>query len=133
MKKWQSFLLSFLLFFTVDISLDFIKSLIENGTLNKWIFAVFGLLIIGAGITGLLLVTKRLKQAKKHDDRFLVWFIYLILIWTAFDVMKYSLENSMLNHWYFLIIAFIFMSLGYIGRQIDTVLQNPRKLKNRSK
>lgn len=129
MKKWQSFLLSFLLFFTVDISLDFIKSLIENDTLNKWMFAVFGLLIIGAGITGLLLVTKRLKQAKKHDDRFLVWFIYLILIWTAFDVMKYSLENSMLNHWYFLIIAFIFMSLGYIGRQIDTVLQNPRKLK----
>ena len=129
MKKWQSFLLSFLLFFTVDISLDFIKSLIENDTLNKWMFAVFGLLIIGAGITGLLLVTKRLKQAKKHDDRFLVWFIYLILIWTAFDVMKYSLENNMLNHWYFLIIAFIFMSLGYIGRQIDTVLQNPRKLK----
>ena len=130
MKKWQGFLLSFLLFFTVDISLDFVKSLIENGTLNKWIFAVFGLLIIGAGITGLLLVTKRLKQAKKHDDRVLVWFIYLILIWTAFDVMKYSLENKMLNHWYFLIIAFIFMSLGYIGRQIDTISQNPR---NRSK
>ena len=50
MKKWQSFLLSFLLFFTVDISLDFIKYLIENDTLNKWMFAVFGLLIIGAGL-----------------------------------------------------------------------------------
>lgn len=134
MKKWQEFSLWFLVFFTLDVVFDFIKSLIEKGFLEKWYLILFAFLTIFLGWIGVLFIIKSLKNKKTKNTNpkksFSLWFIYFVLIWSifmAFDVMKYSLENDMLNYWYCFMFGLVFMFFGWAGGKLNNVLPKQGK------
>lgn len=136
MKKWQEFLLWVLAFFALDAIFDFMKSLVEKGVLEKWCLALIAFLTLFLGWIGVLFAVKSLKNRKtKNVERkksFLVWFIYFVLIWSifvTFDVMKYSLENGMLNHLYCFMFGVVFMFLGWAGGKLDKMFSKSNKHK----
>jgi membrane-associated HD superfamily phosphohydrolase len=133
MKKWQEILLWIVCFAFVDITFEFIKTLIENGTLNKWIFALFALAIFVIGWTIVFISAKSLKNKKTaKKNSWVVGFIYFVIIWSVcmiFDLMKYSLENNILNIYYFFGIGFALMFTGWACGHLEYVLSKNKKLK----
>ena len=118
----------------VDITFEFIKTLIENGTLNKWIFALFALAIFVIGWTIVFISAKSLKNKKTaKKNSWAIGFIYFIIIWSVcmiFDLMKYSLENNILNVYYFFGIGLALMFTGWACGHLEHVFLKPkRKLK----
>ena len=60
-------------------------------------------------------------------------FIYFISIWSVFmtfDVMKFSLENNMLNKYYFFGIGIVFMFIGWAEGRLDKILPKPKNKRN---
>lgn len=136
MKKWQEFLLWFVIFFALDRVFDFIKSLTEKGFLEEWCLILFAFLTIFLGWIGVLFVVKSLKNKKTKNmnprKSFSIWFIYFVLIWSVFmtfDVMKYCLEKGMLNHWYYFMFGVIFIFIGWTGGCLNNILPKPNKHK----
>ncbi len=130
MKKWQEFLLWGICFAFVDTVFDFIKSLAENGILNTWTFAMVVLAMFIAGWIGVFFAIKPLKNKKAvKKNNLIIGYAYFVLIWSVyitFDLMKYSLENNMLNTWYFFGIGLVFMFVGWAGCRLDRVLFKPK-------
>ena len=134
MKKWQDFLLWILCFVGLDTWFDFIKSMIEKGVLSKWAFPIIGFIIFVLGWVGAFFVVKVLKNKKakktEHRESFYIWFIWFVLFLSVFimaDVMRYFLENNMLNMWCFIIIGLCFMFIGWAGGRLDNLLFKPKK------
>lgn len=131
MKKWQEFLLWVVCFAFIDAVFELIKSLAENEMLNRWTFAWGALAILVAGWFSVLFGIKSLQNKKScQKNNFVVGLSYFVLVLSVcltFDVMKYSLENDMLNKWYFFCIGFVFMFLGWAAGRLDNILPKKRK------
>lgn len=134
MKKWQEFLLCGVCIVLVDVVFEFIKSLVENGSLNIWTFAVVALAMLVAGWMGVFVGAKSLKNKKTvKNSSWIVGFIYCVIIWSVymvFDLMKYSLENNILNTYYFFGIGIALMFIGWGTGRLDGMLPKPKKKRN---
>lgn len=136
MKKWQDFVLWILCFVGLDTFFDFIKSLTEKGLLNMWAFPIIGFIIFVLGWVAVFFVAKALKNKKTKKtevkESFYVWFIWFVLFLSVFimaDVMRYFLENNMLNIWSLMVIGWCFMFIGWAGGRLDNLLLKPKKRK----
>lgn len=134
MKKFQEFLLWFVCFAFIDMISEFIKISTENSVLNKWAFVLFGLIIFIVCWTVVFLNTKQLKNEKKNK-RWLTGFICFTIVWSVymtFDVIRYSLENNMLNIYYFFGIGTVLMFTGYAVGRLENILPklNNKRRKN---
>lgn len=133
MKKWQEILLWIVCFAFADITFEFIKTLIENETLNKWIFALVALAMFVIGWIAAFVCAKSLKDKKTEKrNNWIVGLIYFVMVWSVcmtFDVMRYSLENNILNTYYFFGIGTALLFTGWAFCRIETVLQKPKKRK----
>ena len=134
MKKWKEFLLWFLAFWALDAIFDFIKSMIDKGILEKWCLVLVAFLTLLFGWIGVLFVVKSLKNKRTKNTEpqksFSFWFIYFVLIWSVFmtfDVMKYCLENGMLNHWYYFVFGVVFMFIGWAAGRLGNILPKSNK------
>ena len=134
MKKWQEFLLWVVCFAFIDVVFEFIKSLAENGTLSKWTFALVALVMLVVGWIAAFVGAKSLKNKKTGKrNNWIVGFIYFVIVWSVcmtFDVMKYSLENNILNTWYFFGIGCVLMFIGWSAGHLDTILPKQKKKRN---
>lgn len=133
MKKWQEFLLWVVCFMIIDATFEFIKTLAENGTLSKWTFASVALAMFVVGWIAAFIGVKSLKNKKtEKKNNWIVGLIYFVMVWSAcmtFDVMRYSLENNMLNTYYFFGIGTALMFTGWACGRMETVLPKPKKRK----
>ena len=136
MKKWQEFLLWFVVFFILNTSVESIKSFIENNMLNNWYFVLICFATLVLGWIGVFFAVKTLKNkgTKKPDKKkmFLTGFIYFVLVWSAFmgfETVDYSLKNNLLNHWFFFAVCLFFMFLGWAGSRLNSILPRPNKHK----
>lgn len=136
MKKWQDFVLWILCFVGLDTFFDFIKSLTEQGVLNMWAFPIIGFIIFVLSWVAVFFVAKALKNKKikktEHRESFYVLFIWFVLFLSVFimaDMMRYFLENNMLNIWCFMVMGICFMFIGWAGGRLDNLLLKPKKRK----
>ena len=135
MKTWQEFLLWGVCFCLTGASFELIKSLSDTGLLNKWAFSLIVFIVFIFGWVGVFLGSKYLGCKTKKTEKkrcFMVWFVYFMLVWSvcmAFDVMTYSLENNMLNKWYFFVIGLIFLFIGWVSGQLDNIISGTQKQK----
>lgn len=134
MKRWQDFVLWILCFVGLDMWFDFIKSMIENGVLSKWAFPLIAFVMFVLGWVAVFFVAKALKNKKikktEFKESFGVWFIWFVLFLSVFimaDVMRYFLENNMLNIRSLIVIGWCFMFIGWAGGRLDSVLFKPKK------
>ena len=134
MKKWQEFLLWVICFVCIDIVFEFIKSLAENGTLSKWTFALVALAIFIIGWLVAFIGAKSLKNKKtEKKNSWIIGLIYFVMVWSVcmtFDVMKYSLENNILNTYYFFGIGAASMFTGWACCRLETFLPKQKKKRN---
>ena len=86
------------------------------------------------GWIGVLFVVKSLKNKRTKNTEpqksFSFWFIYFVLIWSVFmtfDVMKYCLENGMLNHWYSFVFGVVFIFIGWAAGHLGNILPKSNK------
>ena len=132
MKKWQEFLLWVVSFAFVDVTFEFIKTLAESGTLSKWTFALVALVMFVIGWIAAFVGAKTLKKTEKKNN-WIVGLIYFVMVWSVcmtFDVMRYSLENNILDTYYFFGIGTALLFTGWACCRLETVLPKPkRKLK----
>ncbi|MBO4683477.1 MAG: hypothetical protein J5611_02790 [Alphaproteobacteria bacterium] len=133
MKKWQEFLLWFVCFAFIYVAVEFIKTLAENGTLSKWTFALVALAMFVVGWIAAFIGAKSLKSKKtEKKNNWIVGLIYFVIVWSVcmtFDVMIYSLENNILNTYYFIGIGSALLFTGWACGRMETVLQKPKKRK----
>ncbi len=133
MKKWQEFLLWFVCFVFIDATFEFIKILVENGTLSKWTFALVALAMFVVGWIAAFVGAKSLKNKKTGKrNNWIVGLIYFVVVWSVcmtFDVMSYSLENNILNTYYFFGIGTALLFTGWASCRMETVLLKPKKRK----
>lgn len=64
----------------------------------------------------------------KKWQEFLIWIIYFILVDVCFDFIQYFLDYSVFNRWYFFIVGFALLSLGWLGCWLDSKLGTIKKL-----
>ena len=134
MKKWQEFLLWVVCFVFIDATFEFIKTLAENGKLSQWTFALVALTMFVIGWIVVFISAKSLKNKKpEKKNSWIVGFMYFVIVWSVcmtFDVMKYSLENNILNTYYFIGIGSAFLFTGWACGHLEHVFPKPkRKLK----
>lgn len=131
MKKWQEFLLWVVCFAFIDATFEFIKTLAESGTLSKWAFALVALAIFVVGWIAVFIGAKSLKTKKEEKrNSWVVGFIYFIIVWSVcmtFDVMKYSLENNILNTYYFFGIGSALLFTGWACGRLENILPKPKR------
>ena len=60
----------------------------------------------------------------KKSYKFLIWFVYLCLLDIPFELIKYFLDNNILNKWYFFLTGIIFMFMGYLCCILKSKLSN---------
>lgn len=134
MKKWKYFLLWFVCFCFIDTVCGFIKSLAEKGMLNKWVFVLVALAILVVGWLGVFVGAKSLKKQKTEKrNGWIVSFICFFVVLSVcipFDVIKYSLENNMLNKYYFFGIGCVLMFIGWVIGRLDEILPKQKKTRN---
>ena len=133
MKKWQEFLLWIVCFAFIDVVSEFIKSLAENGALSKWTFALVALVMLVVGWIAVFVGAKSLKNKKiEKRNNWIIGFTYFVIVWSVcmmFDVMKYSLENNILNTWYFFGIGGMFMFIGWACGHLEYIFPKNKKTK----
>lgn len=133
MKKWQEFLLWFVCFAFIGVIFEFIKTLAESGTLSKWTFALVALAMFIVGWIAAFIGAKSLKNKKtEKKNTWIIGLIYFVIVWSVcmtFDVMRYSLENNILNTYYFFGIGTVLMFTGWACGRMETVLPKPKKRK----
>ena len=134
MKKRQEFLFSFICLCFMSLGFDYVKLLVENGVLSKWGFVLIALLVLVIGWMAVYAGAKSLKNKKMESWKsWILGFIYFISIWSVFmtfDVMKFSLENNMLNKYYFFGIGIVFMFIGWAEGRLDKILPKPKNKRN---
>ena len=133
MKKWQEFLLWVVCFVFIDATFEFIKTLAENGKLSQWTFALVALTMFVVGWIAAFVGAKSLKNKKTEKrNNWIVGLIYFVMVWSVcmtFDVMRYSLENNILNTYYFFGIGTALLFTGWASCRMETVLPKPKKRK----
>lgn len=131
MKKWQEFLLWVVCFMFIDATFEFIKTLAESGTLSKWTFALVALAMFVIGWIAAFVGAKTLKNKKtEKKNNWTVGLIYFVMVWSVcmtFDVMRYSLENNILNTYYFFGIGTALLFTGWACCRMETVLPKPKR------
>jgi len=136
MKKWQKFLLWFVMFAVLGAISDCVKYFIESGVLNKWTFVFVGFAAFIIGWIGILFGVKFLQQKGKETKKdkkkkdCLISFIYFMLVWSVFivfDIMRYSWENNMLDKYYFFVIGLVCMFLGWADARLEGILPKRKK------
>ena len=65
----------------------------------------------------------------KKWQKFIIWFVYLCLVSVPFDLIKYFLDNNLLNKWYFFGAGFALFFLGWLGFLLEIKLGTKRKRK----
>lgn len=133
MKKWQEFLLWVVCFVFIDATFEFIKTLAETGKLSQWIFALVALTMFVVGWIAAFVGAKSLKNKKTGKrNNWIVGLIYFVMVWSVcmtFDVMRYSLENNILNTYYFFGIGTALLFTGWASCRMETVLPKTKKRK----
>lgn len=117
----------------IDATFEFIKTLAGNGTLSKWTFALVALAIFVIEWVAAFIGANSLKNKKTEKNKnLIVGLIYFVMVWSTcmtFDVMRYSLENNILNTYYFFGIGTALLFTGWACCRMETVLQKTKKRK----
>lgn len=135
MKRWQEFFVWGLCFVLVDVGFGLIRTMVENGALDKYVFvgaALAGLLIGWGALFFIANLSKQKKSVKKNPWVFGA--VYFILIWSvymAFEVIDFSLAHNMLNKWYFMTIGMVCMFIGWSAGRMDNMLPKAKKVKKK--
>jgi len=130
-KNWLVFLIWFVFFLGLDIVSETMKYCIVT---DRWFLACIGLVFLILCWVWVFLRIDLLQtkdtQKNKRKKKFLtfgIWFVYLGSLFMTFDIMKYLVENSVMNKWYFLIIGFVCIFLGWFGARLDMKCFNKKK------
>ncbi|MBO7066545.1 MAG: hypothetical protein J6W40_02905 [Alphaproteobacteria bacterium] len=69
----------------------------------------------------------------KKSHRFLIWFIYFIMMAVAFDVTDFLIERNLLSTWYVFLIEMMFLFLGWFGARLEIKLAKNKNNKQTKK
>lgn len=136
MKIRQRFLFWFVMFAMLGAISDVIKYFIESGVLNRWFFVLTGFSAFVIGWIGVLFGVRFLQQKSKETKKdkkkkdYLINFIYFMLVWSvfiAFDMMRYSLENNMLDKYYFFGIGLVCMFIGWMAARLENIVPKSKQ------
>lgn len=130
MKSWKEFLIWFVAFVVTDTVFEFIKSLTENGMLNKWTFVLITFITLIVGWVSAFVGAKFLKNTKTEKNRWIVGLIDFVMfwsVWITFDVMNFSLANNMLNEYYFFGIGAVLVFIGWAAGHLEVILPKQKK------
>lgn len=131
MKKWQEILLCVVMLVFADTFFDFIKTLSENGTLSKWFFVLVSLIVFVVGWTAVFLSVKSSKNRQHKQWKPVFTYVFVVYsFFMTFDVMKYSLENNMLNTYYFYAIGLALIFVGWATEHLYRILPTQQKKQN---
>lgn len=127
MDKLKLFFIGFFGFLLWDLLFEFLKGLANDAVLSNWgfvaiIVSVFGIMWAVASLA--VCVAKRKGTVTESLSGFL-YFMILVSLFAAFDMIRYFLENDMLNFWYFFTVGFALVFFGWAGGRMDSWL--PKK------
>ena len=63
----------------------------------------------------------------KKSHRFLIWFIYFVMLAVAFDITDSMISRNLLNTWYVFLIEMMFLFLGWFGARLEMKLSKNKK------
>ncbi|MFQ6760209.1 MAG: hypothetical protein ACLRFM_02315, partial [Alphaproteobacteria bacterium] len=131
MKKQNRFLalctclLMAVCFGLINSFFDFIKTMAENGILNKYMIALTALIMLFIGWIGVYIGIKSSKHNKTKTKNNIipvfVYFVFVESVYITFDVMRYSLEHNLLNIYYFFGIGLTLMFIGWTSNKTNNI------------
>ena len=67
----------------------------------------------------------------KKQHKFLIWFLYFVILSVAFELTDYFIEHNLLSDFYVFVIEFIFLGLGYVMALLEFRLKNIKTRRNK--
>lgn len=129
MTKMQAFGLTALVALLMSVPVELAMYLADSGELSKWAIPSVAFLIMALCWAAMFKIMKSLKPSNR-TKRTTIWFVNFVIVWSmciVFDVMNYSLQNNMLNRWYFIGIGLTFIYIGMVSGYWANMLSKQRK------
>lgn len=127
MEKVKYFFIAFFGLLLWDLFFEFLKGLANDGVLSSAVFMAIvasALIVMWCG-AGLAIRAAKRKGTLNESLSDFLYFMILVSLFAAFDMIRYFLENDMLNVWYFFTVGFALVFFGWAGGRMDSWL--PKK------